>query len=278
MSRFDLCLTETLKWEGEWSNHPKDPGGPTMRGVIQRVYDAYRKGKGLPTQTVRKITDAELSEIYRNNYWNAVRGDELPAGVDLCVFDFGVNSGPSRSIRYLQGVLGVTADGNLGPVTMQAIAEADADDVIRRMMAARRGFLRQIRTFSTFGRGWLRRCDGIEKAALAMVGHKVQPVQPEGEPDEISASQGRATDEPPKPAPVGALSGGAAVGTGAGLALPNIPAPPDLTAVTAWQSFGEQVHGLGTWALASPSKVGVVAGAVILLGWVLPWLARRNAQ
>jgi lysozyme family protein len=274
MSRFAICLAETLKWEGEWSNHKDDPGGPT-RGVIQRVYDAYRKGQGLPAQTVRKISDDELHAIYHDNYWRLVRGDELPPGVDLAVFDYGVNSGPSRSIKYLQSVLGVPQDGNMGPVTMQRVAEADPDDIIRDLMQARRGFLRQIKTFRTFGKGWLRRCDGIEKAALAMIGHKVTPVEPDGEPDEISAAQGRATDEPPKPAPVGAVSGGAALGTGAGLALPSLPAPPDLSPVTAWQSFGDTVGGLLTWMTAAPLKVGLVVGAVALLGWGLPMIARR---
>ena len=115
--RFDTCLAETLKWEGGWSNHPRDPGGPTMRGIIQRVYDGWRDNHGLPRRSVREIADHELRDIYRRSYWDQVRGDELPPGVDLAVFDFAVNSGPARAAKYLQRVLGVKVDGHIGPAT-----------------------------------------------------------------------------------------------------------------------------------------------------------------
>jgi lysozyme family protein len=167
--RFEICLAETLKWEGGWSNHPRDPGGPTMRGIIQRVYDGWRDNHRLPRRSVRAIEDHELRDIYRRSYWDQVRGDELPAGIDLAVFDFAVNSGPARAAKYLQRVLGVKVDGHIGPATLGAAASADSQAVVEQLMDDRRTYIRQIRTYDAFGRGWERRCDGIEDAAIAML-------------------------------------------------------------------------------------------------------------
>jgi len=136
-ARFHACLAETLKWEGGWSNHKLDPGGATMNGVIQRVYDAWRERGGKPRQSVRGISDAELTAIYDANYWRMVAGDLLPAGLDLAVFDFGVNSGPARAVRYLQSCLGIIQDGHMGPVTINAANRADTRELIAAYMTAR---------------------------------------------------------------------------------------------------------------------------------------------
>lgn len=210
-NRFQACLAETLKWEGGWSNDPHDPGGPTMQGVIQRVYDAWRDQRRLPRQSVRKISRTELEDIYLRNYWRMARCDELPAPLDLAVFDFGVNSGPTRAIKHLQKVLGVNIDGQIGPVTIAAARAADPVETALALTESRRGFLRQIKTFWRFGRGWLRRCDGID-AACSAPAHQQQAtfqihdyvpppmpqqapaVAPLDDPYAQSASQGRATE------------------------------------------------------------------------------------
>ena len=95
---FRTSLTATLKYEGQYSRHPKDPGGATMRGVTQATYDAWRKRHGHMPQDVRKITTAELEAIYKRDYWDRCKCDDLPSGVDLAVFDCAVNSGPVRAI------------------------------------------------------------------------------------------------------------------------------------------------------------------------------------
>lgn len=227
-ARFRACLAQTLKWEGTWSNDPHDPGGPTMRGIIQREYDAYRTRKSLPRRSVRQIEQAELEEIYRTRYWDEVNGDLLPAGVDLAVWDFGVNSGPSRGIKALQRALGTKADGHMGELTMKALEQRDPDEIIAAIMADRRAFLRQIKTFWRFGKGWLRRCDGVEKAALEMAGahHAVSlltaaAAEPDGDPEVQSAGMGKAKLEPPattastaegKAAATTTIAGGAGTG------------------------------------------------------------------
>ena len=116
--RYNEALKRVLVHEGGYVNDPRDPGGATMKGVTQRTYDGYRKRLGLPSRPVSQITSAEVGEIYRRQYWAAVRGDELPAGIDYVLFDGAVNSGPVQSIKWLQRALGVSVDGVLGEATV----------------------------------------------------------------------------------------------------------------------------------------------------------------
>src|SRR5882762_7427948 len=135
-------------YEGGNDDDPQDPGGRTSRGIIQREYDAYRRRKGLPPQDVWKASESEIAEIYRVQYWDAVQGDELPAGVDMFVFDGAVNSGHKQSIKWLQRALGITADGVIGQVTLDALeADDDHDQIIAKMAAARSAFLWALKTF-----------------------------------------------------------------------------------------------------------------------------------
>jgi lysozyme family protein len=167
-SNYINCLKFTLAYEGGYVNHPRDPGGETNKGITKRVYDAYRKGKGVPVQSVRDITNVELMEIYKRQYWDAVKGDDLPVGVDACVFDLAVNSGPYRSVKFLQQALGVKVDGNLGIATLNAAKAADPMKLIATLIGQRNAFLRNLKTFSTFGKGWMARTAALRKTALLM--------------------------------------------------------------------------------------------------------------
>jgi len=154
--------------EGGWSNHPKDPGGATMYGIIQREYDAFRKRKGLPLQSVRLISEAEVAEIYKTQYADKVRFDDLPAGIDYATLDGAVNSGVSRGTKWLQQALGVSADGVVGNQTVSKAVAADARKTIQAMCSKRLGFLQGLKTFSTFGRGWSSRIARVEAEAVSM--------------------------------------------------------------------------------------------------------------
>lgn len=167
---FGKALSLVLEHEGGYSNHPSDPGGATMKGVIQRVYDAYRRRKGLRPRTVKKLEESELQDIYRHLYWNKIDGDELPSGLDYCVFDAAVNSGPHQSALWLQRALNdagqtIVVDGMIGPVTLAAAEKARRDAVIDSMCARRLRMLRRLRTWKVFGRGWKSRVDGVRAAA-----------------------------------------------------------------------------------------------------------------
>jgi lysozyme family protein len=271
--RFAACLAETLRWEGGYSNDPYDPGGATMRGVIQRVYDGWRDGQHLPRRPVHEIEAPEIEAIYRANYWALVRGQDLVPGVDLCIFDMGVNAGPTQAIRSLQRVLGVAVDGHLGPATMAAAQRREAGELIHAYAEERRRFYRSLSTFWRFGAGWLRRAEGVEAAAIAMVGlvhidevaAVVSAPAPLPEPDKQSASQGRATPTDPKPplATAVALAGTGLVSNVGGFA----------------SAFGKiaamQAPTLQAVALAFLSEPLVLTGIVMVASAVTTWLWRR---
>jgi len=169
---FPRALALVLKHEGGYSNHPKDPGGATMKGVIQRVYDGYRQRKGLERRSVKRLESQELQDIYRQLYWNKIEGDELPAGLDYCVFDAAVNSGPGQAAKWLQRALNkvdgakLVDDGVIGPATLAAADIAPFDAVADVMCGLRLAMLRRLKTWPTFGKGWQRRVDGVRAAAM----------------------------------------------------------------------------------------------------------------
>jgi lysozyme family protein len=166
---FPRALKCVLVHEGGKVDHPKDPGGRTNQGVIQRVYDGYRRRKGLSPRDVFLMTAKERDEIYRTQYWNVVKGDQLPAGIDYVVFDGAVNSGPVQSVKWLQRALGQRVDGLLGEATLSACERhPNHSALIADICARRMTFLRALKTWPTFGKGWSARVSGVKRTGLEM--------------------------------------------------------------------------------------------------------------
>jgi lysozyme family protein len=171
--RFEVCLPDTLVQEGGYSNDAHDPGGMTMKGIIQREYDAKRRQWGLPTQWVRKISDDEMRTIYYTDYWLPYC-PHLPAGLDLEFFDLDVNGGPHRAVVTLQRALLITDDGMFGPATQAAVdtVVSKGQDAILSLIesfkAQREAFYRALATFRYFGTDWIRRSEEIAKQGEAM--------------------------------------------------------------------------------------------------------------
>ena len=161
----DNALRWVLAHEGGYVNHPKDPGGATNFGVTQRTYDNYRKRKGMSVRSVRAITSDEVAEIYKRQYWDAVKADDLPSGVDYAVFDYAVNSGPAKAIADLQREIGATVDKVVGDQTIGMTKEQDPFDLIERLCHRRMRFLKGLRHWKTFGRGWTARVMGVRDGA-----------------------------------------------------------------------------------------------------------------
>jgi lysozyme family protein len=166
---FGAALAEVLKHEGGFVNHPRDPGGMTNLGVTKKTWEAWT-GRPATEADMRALTPAKVTPLYRKNYWDKVCGDELHQALAMCVFDFAVNAGPSRAAKYLQTMLGIDRDGIVGPATVSAaqkfVATVGAGEAVRRYQQSRRNYYKQLGTFKTFGRGWLRRVDAVETAAL----------------------------------------------------------------------------------------------------------------
>lgn len=175
MENFHRSMPHVFKHEGGWSDHPQDPGGATHRGITLEVFRAWRKNPHATKDELRRLTEDEAREIYQERYWQPMRASELPHGVDLMVFDHGVNSGNNRSIRILQEVLGVTVDGVIGPQTIAAANAADPKELIDKLRARHESFYRSLKTFGTFGRGWLNRLDARHKEAHAILAESAPP-------------------------------------------------------------------------------------------------------
>lgn len=176
-SNYPICLPKTLVHEGGWADHSKDPGGATMKGITIGTYQAW-KGRKVTKAELRAISDEEVATIYRRNYWDKVAGDDLPSGLDYVAFDPAVNSGPSRGAKWLQKSLGVAQDGKIGAGTLAAARSQPAVPVIQRACAVRMGFLRGLRTWGTFGKGWSRRVADVEVFAVKLAGSKaIAPVE-----------------------------------------------------------------------------------------------------
>lgn len=160
-TNFEPCTQWALIHEGGYVNHPKDPGGATNKGVIQRTYDGYRDRIGKPRQSVRSITMAEVMDIYKSQYWDLINGDALPDGLDYAMYDFSINSGPSRAVKFLQEILGVKVDGVMGNGTLGAIQRRnDISGLIQELCLKRWNWMKRLKTFATFGKGWTRRVMG----------------------------------------------------------------------------------------------------------------------
>lgn len=152
-------IAAILIHEGGWANDPHDPGGCTKYGITLRTW----RNAGHPRAEcadLRRITRDHAAEIYREHYWQAVNGDELPAGVDLMICDHAVNACVSRAITLLQDAVGSFADGIIGFATLAAAKkamEADPSGTLERIASKRFAYYRSLKTFERYGKGWTAR-------------------------------------------------------------------------------------------------------------------------
>ncbi len=169
---FDTCLAFTLEQEGGFSDDPHDPGGATCHGITLATYRDWADNPALGVTDIRDIAQATVREIYESRYWLPVSAGSLPPGVNLMVFDHGVNAGPGRSARLLQealGFSGAAVDGAVGPKTLAAAAAADAATIITRLAASQTGYYRSLDDFDRYGRGWLNRVEARRALAMQMI-------------------------------------------------------------------------------------------------------------
>ena len=165
---FDLAFHALLKHEGGFVHDERDPGGITNLGVTKRAWEAYCQDEK-DEDDMRALTPEKVRPFYRSRYWNAVGGDSLPGGVDYCVFDCAVNSGPRQAVRFLQRAVQVNDDGIIGPNTLKAVSGVDPRLIISRLTASRLDFLQKLPAFTAFGKGWVRRVREVETLANSLV-------------------------------------------------------------------------------------------------------------
>ena len=254
---YDESLRRLLAHEGGYTNDAADPGGPTNFGITIYDYRKYVK-PGATAADVRAMQLADAKKIYRAKYWDAQRCDELPAGVDYAVFDYGVNSGIGRSGKVLRRALALPDnDWHTTDAVISACATRDARTVVTAICDERLRFLKSLRTWNVFGNGWGRRVAEVKAAALAMAGQAAQAGQapPAPVPTPVTvASKGKGV----VPVAKGAQQGSAGAVAAAG-------------AAAAQQA---QQHG------ASPAQIAAIVLAIILLAvgvWAF-WHWRQKRQ
>lgn len=193
-NRFDRWLQLVLAHEGGYVDHPSDPGGATNLGITRKTLSRWRKvtpWTSLPKSEVKALTKETVAPIYRAFYWDEIRGDDLPAGLDYAVFDYAVNSGPGRAAMALQRILGVADDGEIGPVTLAAVGKRKSIYLINALCDERMAFLQRLSTFAVFGKGWSSRVASVRKHAL-QIAADAKPVTQPSTPSESAADKVRA--------------------------------------------------------------------------------------
>ena len=157
---WETIINHALGSEGGYVNDPVDPGGETNWGISKRAY---------PKVNIKTLTKQQAIDIYKKDYWNIIKGDELPSGVDLVVFDAAINSGNKQSVKWLQRSVGVTDDGVMGPTTLTAVKKADHQDVVNKTTQQRLQFMKSLDTWYRYGRGWTNRIVGLQVTAKGMI-------------------------------------------------------------------------------------------------------------
>lgn len=155
MSKFNLFFDRLIKHEGGYVNHPSDPGGETNWGITKRT--ALAEGY---TGSMRAMTREQAKAIYQKAFWERYHCDKMPSAIAYQLFDTAVNHGYGNASRMLQRAVGVADDGVIGSITINAIHQADVNDVLMRFNAQRLRFYTKLSTFNTFGKGWVNRVAG----------------------------------------------------------------------------------------------------------------------
>jgi len=167
-NNFEQCLALVLRSEGGFVQNPKDPGGATNLGVTKATYESY-VGRSVDADEMKGLTPDTVAPLYKKMYWDKVRGDDMPAGVDYALFDLAVNSGPRQATKFIQNIASVPADGLMGDRTVQQVNTLDPADTVAKLCNERLQFLQQLNTWDTFGKGWSKRVSDVQKRATAMV-------------------------------------------------------------------------------------------------------------
>jgi lysozyme family protein len=166
-NNFAEALQAVLKHEGGFSNHPNDPGGMTNLGCTKAVWEEHC-GHPVDEKAMRALTPADVAPLYKRKYWDKIKGDELPSGVDYVVFDAAINSGPGRAAKWLQACVGVEVDGGIGPKTLAAVNSFKPENLIEDYSKRRLSFMMDLPTWGTFGKGWSRRVAEVQAFGLDM--------------------------------------------------------------------------------------------------------------
>lgn len=258
---FDRALTKVLAHEGGYVNHPSDPGGPTKYGITLATYRQYVKPNATAAD-VKAMPIAHAKTIYKAKYWDALRCDDLPAGVDYAVFDYGVNSGIGRSGKVLRRILGLPDKTNAITADVLAkIATVNSDQLVIAICDERLAFLKSLRTWPVFGAGWNRRVSEVRRSALAFVKQVAVEAAPAPQPTPAEPELEHVDDAPPI-APEAPTPGKGEV--------PDAKTTKDVIKGGTATTAGGSGFGFWDWISAHPIETAAIAVlAVLAVGGVI---------
>ncbi len=232
-SNYRVVLQKVLVYEGGFANHPQDPGGRTLQGVTQAVYDKYRKDHGLARKLLTKDMmgtadwGREMAEIYRKGYWVPPTCPVLSSGVDAAMMDYAVHSGPGRAVRVLQALIGRPVTGRMTSEDVTAANKRNPRELVLAICNERVRFLQSLKTWPTFGVGWGRRITSLRAFCDSLATGQRGPVT-----IEARESVGKGEVPTTKKAKKVVSTGTVAAGGGAGFSVGDwIAAHPGITAV-----------------------------------------------
>lgn len=170
MASIDNLIPFILKWEGGYVHHKNDKGGATNRGVTYNTWEDYckRKGKEASLTTLRHMTKEEWRDIFTEHSWNPWQADKIASQrvANICV-EWSWMSGARTAIKKVQKLLGVTADGIVGPKTLAAINGHSGDALFGQIKELRKkfyyGIVKQDPTQQIFLKGWLNRLEDLSR-------------------------------------------------------------------------------------------------------------------
>ena len=166
---YQASLNHVLQSEGGWSDNPADPGGATMKGITLSTYQKWKGNAHISKDDLKAISDQDVYDLYKQNYWDKIKGDDLPSGVDYMVFDASVNMGVGRASKLIQTAAGVPADGVIGNGTLEAIKNANPTELMDKFSTEKEDFYKSLPTFGTFGKGWLNRVAQVKTTSESMI-------------------------------------------------------------------------------------------------------------
>ena len=167
---FETVLPHLFRYEGGFVNDSRDPGKATNMGITHKTLAKWRgvRVSELPVSEVINLTKDEAIAIYKARYWDSVRGDELPPALAFVLFDFAVNSGPVRAVKELQKIIGTTADGIIGGMTIRAAKRFDVATLNEKLNDARIVWMKRSKhretkqpLWPTYKNGWTKRVNSV---------------------------------------------------------------------------------------------------------------------
>jgi lysozyme family protein len=169
---FDASFARIIKSEGGYVNDPADRGGETNLGVTIGAWGAYLN-RAIQPGEMAKLTQETVKPFYKSMYWDKVKGDDLPVGVDYCIFDFAVNAGVGRAAKFLQRAVGALDDGAIGPGTLALVAKTTPGKLLENFAKQKEAFYNSLAeknpTQKKFLKGWMARVDHVQTAATSML-------------------------------------------------------------------------------------------------------------